>query len=127
MARTRTMCAWIAAVLILGAASWSQQRVGVAEPGDAGLHLVAGTLSKLDLRSGTGILTTDLGQPVYFEVAKAYLFENVTVGARITVRLDREGQAVRVMDTSIPDVVPLGHSISESSETPADSREEIAP
>ena len=112
---TRSMSAWFSAVLMLGAASWSQQSVGIAEPGDAGVHLVAGTLSKLDLRSGMGILTTDLGQPIYFEVIKAYLFENVTVGARITVRLDREGQAVRVMDTSIPDVVPQGDSTPKSS------------
>lgn len=124
---TRTMSAWVAAVLMLGAASWSQQSVGIAEPGDSGLHLVAGTLSKLDLRSGTGLLTTDLGQPIYFEVAKAYLFENVTVGARITVRLDRDGHAVRVMDTSIPDVVPQGDSTPVSSGGPTDSREVIAP
>jgi hypothetical protein len=33
------------------------------------------------------------------------LFENVIVGARIALRLDEEGRAVKVMDTSIPDLV----------------------
>jgi hypothetical protein len=33
------------------------------------------------------------------------LFENVIVGARIALRLDEEGRAVRVMDTAIADVV----------------------
>jgi hypothetical protein len=46
-----------------------------------------------------------LGRPIYFEVPKAYLFENVIVGARIALRLDEEGRAVRVMDTAIADVV----------------------
>jgi hypothetical protein len=62
------------------------------------LHLVSGTLLRLDLLNGRG-------RPIYFEVPKAYLFENVIVGARIALRLDEEGRAVRVMDTAIADVV----------------------
>jgi len=69
------------------------------------LHLVSGTLLKLDLTAGRGLLRTDLGRPIYFDVPKAYLFENVIVGARIALRLDEEGRAVKVMDTSIPDLV----------------------
>ena len=69
------------------------------------LHLVSGTLLRLDLLNGRGLLRTDLGRPIYFEVPKAYLFENVIVGARIALRLDDEGRAVRVMDTAIADVV----------------------
>ena len=69
------------------------------------LHLVSGTLLRLDLLNGRGLLRTDLGRPIYFEVPKAYLFENVIVGARISLRLDEEGRAVRVMDTAIADVV----------------------
>lgn len=105
---TRATSAWVAAalVLVMGAPSLSQATGDLTEPADAELHLVAGTLSKLDLQKGKGLLTTDLGRPIYFDVPKAYLFENVTVGARIAMRLDRYGHAVRVMDTSIPDVVP---------------------
>ena len=69
------------------------------------LHLVSGILLKLDLKNNRGLLTTDLGGPVYFEVPNAYLFENVTVGARISLRLDEEGRALKVMDTSVPDVI----------------------
>jgi len=72
---------------------------------EASLHLVSGTLLKLDLTAGRGLLRTDLGRPIYFDVPKAYLFENVIVGARIALRLDEEGRAVKVMDTSIPDLV----------------------
>ena len=75
------------------------------EAKDVSLHLVSGTLLKLDLTAGRGLLRTDLGRPIYFDVPKAYLFENVIVGARIALRLDEEGRAVKVMDSSIPDLV----------------------
>lgn len=67
--------------------------------------VISGTLVKLDLDALRGLLTTDLGKPVFFEVPKAYLFENVTVGARITLQLDNQGRAVKVMDTSLPDLM----------------------
>ena len=76
-----------------------------AESADGPLHLVSGTLLKLDLDTGRGLLRTDLGRPIYFDVPKAYLFENVIVGARIALRLDDQGRALRVMDTSIPDLM----------------------
>jgi hypothetical protein len=101
---------------------------GAAEIGEPTLHLVSGTLSKLDLSNGRGLLTTDLGRPIYFDVPKAYLFENVTVGARIALRLDEYGRALRVMDTSIPDVVgeqgrpvavqPVAASVQDSYDSP---------
>ncbi|HJT20499.1 MAG TPA: hypothetical protein VJ746_08510 [Nitrospira sp.] len=97
-----------------------------AESAEAPFHVVSGTLSKLDLSNGRGLLTTDLGRPVYFDVPKAYLFENVTVGARIALQLDEYGRAVKVMDTSIPDVMPppgereKDRSLAAGGEEPAD-------
>jgi hypothetical protein len=76
-----------------------------AEATEDELLLVSGILLKLDLPNNRGLMTTDLGRPVYFEVPKAYLFENVIIGARISLRLDEDGRAIKVMDTSIPDVM----------------------
>lgn len=76
-----------------------------AEATEGELLLVSGILLKLDLPNNRGLMTTDLGRPIYFEVPKAYLFENVIVGARISLRLDEDGRAIKVMDTSIPDVM----------------------
>ena len=87
------------------AAIMSQPPPVAAESTDGPLHLVSGTLLKLDLDTGRGLLRTDLGRPIYFDVPKAYLFENVIVGARIALRLDDQGRALRVMDTSIPDLM----------------------
>jgi hypothetical protein len=98
-----TIYAWLAAGA-LAVAPIPDATAG-AESADAPLHVVSGTLSKLDLSNGRGLLTTDLGRPVYFDVPKAYLFENVTVGARIALQLDEYGRAVKVMDTSIPDLI----------------------
>jgi hypothetical protein len=76
-----------------------------AEPAESELLLVSGILLKLDLPNSRGLMTTDLGRPIYFEVPNAYLFENVIIGARISLRLDGDGRAIKVMDTSIPDVM----------------------
>lgn len=78
-----------------------------APPAGADDALVTGTVAKLDLDRLRGLLTTDVGVRVFFEVPKAYLFENVQVGARITLQLDDAGRAVKVMDTSLPDLLAL--------------------
>jgi hypothetical protein len=103
IAMTTTIHVWLVAAT-LAVAPMADPTTG-AESADTPLHVVSGTLSKLDLSNGRGLLTTDLGRPVYFDVPKAYLFENVTVGARIALQLDEYGRAVKVMDTSIPDVM----------------------
>src|SRR6476659_2471299 len=95
----------IALLGVVLAAVMSQPPALAAEGTDGPMHLVSVTLLKLDLDTGRGLLRTDLGRPIYFDVPKAYLFENVIVGARIALRLDEEGRAVRVMDTSVPDLV----------------------
>jgi hypothetical protein len=97
------------------AAVISQPPSVAADATDGPLHLVSGTLLKLDLDAGRGMLRTDLGRPIYFDVPKAYLFENVIVGARISLRLDDQGRALKVMDTSIPDLVAEpDHSVAIS-------------
>ncbi|HEU4684518.1 MAG TPA: hypothetical protein VFS39_08475 [Nitrospira sp.] len=96
--RIYSLAAVLAAASVAGAAAG-------AEVTEKELHEVSGTLSKLDLSSGRGLLTTDLGRPIHFEVPKAYLFENVTVGARIALQLDEYGRAVKVMDSSVPDLI----------------------
>jgi hypothetical protein len=118
---THTILGTAVLLALLAAGVLTQATAAPAADGETKegtLHLVSGTLLKLDLLNGRGLLRTDLGRPIYFEVPKAYLFENVIVGARIALRLDEEGRAVRVMDTAIADVVvqpdrPLAASAPE--------------
>jgi len=94
---TLIFAAAFAAVLLHSAGAFQAQ--------DDRYYIISGTLSKLDLSKARGLLTTDFGRPVYFDVPNPYLFENVTIGARITLRLDEAGRAVKVMDSAIPDII----------------------
>lgn len=64
-------------------------------------EVVTGTLIRLDLTGMTGLMQTDLGRPIFFEVTKPQLFEHLSVGARVTVELDAYGRADKVIDASV--------------------------
>jgi hypothetical protein len=67
---------------------------------------VSGTLKTLDLQGKTGTLTTDLGKQVAFIIVKPELFMNLTPLQRVTIKMDKEGRAIRVMDTAAPELPP---------------------
>lgn len=58
---------------------------------------MTGVLERLDLDHGKGELRTDLGKPIFFEVVHPEFFQQVMVGKRVTIELDAEGRAVKVM------------------------------
>ena len=68
--------------------------------------IVSGVLAKVDLIAKQGLLTTDLGREVAFQIPKPELFLNLSVGQRVTLKLDELQQAVRVMDTTAPEIPP---------------------
>jgi len=61
-------------------------------------HTISGTLSMLDIEAGKGILTTDLDKPVFFRLTRPDLFVHLSIGDRITIQLDDEGRAVKVIE-----------------------------
>lgn len=63
---------------------------------------VTGTLSELDLASGKGMIRTDLGNPIYLEVRKPELFQHLSVGDRLTIQLNGDGQVSKVMGIPVP-------------------------
>jgi hypothetical protein len=67
-------------------------------------HVVAGTLQELDLTKMTGKIKTDLEQTVAFTITKPDLFKGLSVGERITVRLDDQGHVIKVMNTTVPEL-----------------------
>ena len=67
---------------------------------------VSGTLGTVNLVEKKGTITTDVGKQVAFQIAKPELFINLSVGQRITLKLDKEGRAVRVMDNAAPELPP---------------------
>ena len=71
---------------------------------DQNTTIVTGTLEELDLSRLKGKIKTDLGKPVFFEVTKPELFKGLSVGERVTVQVDGQGRATKVIDTPIPEL-----------------------
>lgn len=62
-------------------------------------HEISGTLAKLDVTAGRGILMTDLQKPIFFRLDRPELFERLSVGDRVTMQLDDEGRVLKVIET----------------------------
>jgi hypothetical protein len=69
------------------------------------VHIVTGVLEELDLDKAKGKIRTDLGKPIFFQVVKPELFKQLVVGERITVQLDHQGRAIKVMDVAAPELI----------------------
>ena len=67
-------------------------------------QVVTGTLEELDLSKMSGKIKTDLAQMVAFRIQSPDLFKGLSVGERIAVRLDDQGQVVKVMATTLPEL-----------------------
>ncbi len=67
---------------------------------------VSGTLGMVNVTEKKGTLKTDVGKEVAFQITKPELFINLSVGQRVTLKLDKQGRAVRVMDTAAPELPP---------------------
>ena len=68
------------------------------------MEVVTGLLEDLDLKAGKGRIRTDLGKPLFFQVAKPELFGDISVAEHISVQLDEQGRAVKVIDVPPPDL-----------------------
>jgi hypothetical protein len=66
--------------------------------------VVSGTLEELDLTQMKGLLKTDLGKPIFFQVTKPQLFERLGVGQKVTIQVDQEGRATKVIDIPVPEL-----------------------
>ena len=78
--------------------------VGSSAQKDQNATIVTGTLAELDLSRMKGKIQTDLGKPVFFEVMKPELFKGLSVGEHVTVQIDGQGRATKVIDTPIPEL-----------------------
>lgn len=97
---THMRLAWLMGIALLATGpAWSS---GAASGEDKlSGEVVTGTLMKLDLTARTGLVQTDLGRPIFFEVTKPQLFEHLSIGGRVTLELDSQGAANKIIDASI--------------------------
>lgn len=75
-----------------------------SESMDNGSHVVTGTLKELDLPKMSGKIITDRDQTIAFKIKNLDLFKGLSVGQHIAVRLDDHGRAIKVMETTIPEL-----------------------
>lgn len=68
-------------------------------------QVVSGTLTHVDLVGMKGALSTDLGQSIFFDITKPQLFEHLSLGSRVTIELNSEGEADRVVGASMADLL----------------------
>lgn len=76
---------------------WTETALALEQP--EAQHEVSGTLAKLDLEAGKGMLMTDLQKPIFFRLDRPELFERLSVGSRVTMQLDDEGRVLKVIET----------------------------
>ena len=89
---------------LLGALSLATIVAASPEQTDKDSYVVTGTLQELDLEKASGKIKTDLEQTVAFTLTRPDLFKGLSVGKRITVRLNDQGQVIKVMETTIPEL-----------------------
>ena len=90
--------------MLLGALSLATIVAASPEQTDKDSYVVTGTLQELDLEKASGKIKTDLEQTVAFTLTRPDLFKGLSVGKRITVRLNDQGQVIKVMETTIPEL-----------------------
>ena len=95
------LCASLMVALLAGlpALSLGQSDNTVALEQLPAQHEVSGTLAKLDVAAGKGMLMTDLQKPIFFRLDRPELFERLSVGDRVTMQLDDEGRVLKVIET----------------------------
>ena len=68
--------------------------------------VVTGTLTKLDLTGNKGEISTDLGTAILFDITKPQLFQDLSLGRRVTIEMDGEGAANKVIGAFMADIFP---------------------
>jgi hypothetical protein len=68
-------------------------------------HVVTGTLTMIDLNTGKGMIKTDLGKPIFFQISRPDQFSHLSIGNVVTIQLDEEGRAVKVIE-ALPAELP---------------------
>ena len=70
-------------------------------------NVVVGTLEDLNLSTMSGKIKTDLDRTVAFTMTRPDLFKGMAVGDRIAVHLTDQGQVIKVMETTVPELPSL--------------------
>jgi hypothetical protein len=90
------LCAGLLDVKYAGAELLKQSAESTIETLEAP-QTVTGTLTVLDMSAGKGTLKTDLNKPIFFKIGQPSLFGHLSIGDRVTMQIDNEGHALKVI------------------------------
>jgi hypothetical protein len=62
-------------------------------------HVVTGILTMIDVAAGKGMIKTDLGKPIFFQITRPDQFSRLSIGDRVTIQLDEEGRSLKVIES----------------------------
>ncbi|MGH7184074.1 MAG: hypothetical protein ACREJN_19155 [Nitrospiraceae bacterium] len=93
--------------MLLGAPSVAMIMAAPPEPTGDKSYVVIGTLAELDWSTMSGKIKTDLERTVAFTMTRPDLFKGVAVGDRIAIRLTDQGQVIKIMETTVPELPSL--------------------
>ncbi len=89
-------------ICVLSALPWLLSPWGLPSAGAVvnppSTHVVTGTLTMIDLSTGKGMIKTDLGKPIFFQISRPDQFSHLSIGNLVTIQLDDEGRAVKVIE-----------------------------
>jgi hypothetical protein len=100
------MCRFNAVVLALALGmgvypAWGQ---GLSEADQSSAEVFSGTIEEVDQTLHKVIVKTDIGREVAFPVKRPELLSGLTKGERVTVQLDDEHTAIKIMKDAIPEL-----------------------
>lgn len=67
-------------------------------------EVVTGILTEFDGTDMQAAIRTDVERVVRVKVVKPELFQRLSIGTRISVRINNRGEAVKVIETPIPEL-----------------------
>ncbi len=76
---------------------------GADAPDEEG-EVVTGVLTEFDRTDMHATIQTDVERGVHVKVIKPELFQRLSIGQRISVRINKRGEAVKVMEAPLPDL-----------------------
>ena len=101
--RTIPFSSCLAGVCLVAILSMIIPAQGADAPDEEG-EVVTGVLTEFDRTDMRATIQTDVERGVHVKVIKPELFQRLSIGQRISVRINSRGEAVKVMEAPLPDL-----------------------
>lgn len=66
--------------------------------------VVSGVLKKWDLKEQQGMIVTDLGEPVFFDIPQVNRMTKLSQGQQVTAKFDLQGNLITIIETPVPEL-----------------------